>query len=170
MKIPFALALLVLPTGCPLLELDANVSEVCVTYSNVQIDAVTGDHVQASVTIDDLGQLQDLVGRDSDLRFVRAELRGASSLSFVSAAEVSIASGDPASTLPTLSIVACDGDCLADGSALGIPAAVQHSAVAYVKTGSLVIDLDLRGQLPAQAWTADVDVCMTGHLQYAVEP
>jgi hypothetical protein len=83
---------------------------------------------------------------------------------------VSVASGDPESTLPTMSIVDCDGDCLPDGTTLSLPAETQQSAIEYVKTGSLVVDLDLRGALPAEAWTADVDVCMSGRFRYTLEP
>jgi hypothetical protein len=170
MKI-YPLALLVL-SGCPFLEVSAEIGEVCVTYNNVQIDGVDGAVVQRSFTADDLGQLTTLVEQDAELSFVRAEIRavGGASIGFVSAAKVAIASGNPDSTLPTLPIVECDGDCLPDGPSLAIPVDVQHSAVEYVKTGSLVIDLEMRGELPRDAWMADVDVCMTGRFRYALEP
>ncbi len=167
----------VLSTGCPLLQVDTEVSEVCVTYHDVVIEGVPGQgdgptELATSVTIDDLGQLTDLVDQDDDLAFVRAEIRATdgTDLGFVDAANVSIASGDPDSVLPTLSVVACDGDCLPNGAVLEIPAAIQHSAVDYVRTGSLAIDLDIVGRAPATDWTADVDVCMTGHLTYKLEP
>jgi hypothetical protein len=166
------LALLVL-SGCPFLEVEAEVGEVCVTYNDITIDGVAGGFVQTSFVADDLGQLNALVEQDAELSFVRAELRaasGATSLGFVGAAKLAIASGDSDSALPTLDIIECDGDCLPDGPRLQIPVSVQHSAVDYVKTGSLVVDLELRGELPATAWTADVDLCMTGRVGYAFRP
>lgn len=168
--LPFAS--LCLLTGCPFLEIEAEVGEVCVTHKNVTIDGVDVDVVQTSFIADDLGQLGMFVEQDAELSFVRAELRAIDrdDVGFVSTAKVAIASGNPDSALPTLPVIACDGDCLPEGPKLAIPADVQHSAVDYVKTGSLAFDLELRGQLPAQAWTADVDVCMTGRVAYAIEP
>jgi hypothetical protein len=169
MKLALLIAIPAL-SGCPLLELEAEVGEVCVTYANVSIEGVTGDHLQHSVAAEDLAALQEFVEQDANLEFTRVALRSSSSLGFVSSARVSVASGDPESTLPTLQIVECDGDCVPDGTTIAIPAATQQSAIEYVKTGSLVLDLDLRGQLPAEAWTADIDVCMTGSFRYTVEP
>ena len=169
MKLALLIAIPAL-SGCPLLELEADVGEVCVTYKDVAIEGVTGDRVQHSVSANDLGKLQTFVEQDANLAFTRVALRSQSSLAFVSAATVAVASGDPESTLPTLSIVSCDGDCLPDGATIAIPATTHHSAIDYVKTGSLVIDLDLRGQLPSGAWTADIDVCMTGNFRYTLEP
>jgi hypothetical protein len=155
--------------GCPFLEVEAEVSEVCVTYANVQIDGATGELVQTSFTANDLGELSSLVEHDADLRFNRAEIRaiGGASLGFVTTARVAIASGNPDSSLPMMPIVECDGDCLPEGATLAIPAQVRESAVAYLQTGSLVVDLELRGQLPATTWSADIDVCMTGKVGYA---
>jgi hypothetical protein len=162
---------LLLLTGCPLLEIEASIEEVCVTYRDIQIEGVAGDRVQHSFTADDLGQLQTFVEQDAEMSFTRVAIRAhGGAFAAVTSARVAVASGDPASTLPTLSIVECDGDCLPDGNTLAIPADTQHSAVEYVATGSLVIDMDLRGQLPAETWTADVDVCMTGAFRFAVEP
>lgn len=165
-----ACAVLLSSAGCPLLDVQAEVSEVCVTYANVEIEGVTGDRVQHSFTADDLGALQTFVEQDAELAFTRVAIHAHDGFARVDAAHVSVASGNPDSTLPTMSIVECDGDCLPDGSTLELPADAQQSALEYVKTGSLVVDLDLRGQLPADAWSADIDVCMTGRFRYTVEP
>lgn len=170
MKLLLLCALPLASTGCPLLDIEADVSEVCVTYANVAIEGVTGDRVQHSFTADDLGQLQTFVEQDAALSFTRVAIRAHGGFGRIDAASVSVASGDPESTLPTMSIVDCDGDCLPDGTTLSLPAETQQSAIEYVKTGSLVVDLDLRGALPAEAWTADVDVCMTGRFRYTLEP
>ena len=117
--------------------------------------------------------MQELLELDADLAISRVELRatsGLTDLDFVSRAHVSIASGDPASTLPTLDAVSCDGDCLPDGTTLSIPAETQHDAVEYARSGSLVVDLDVEGTLPEVSWTMDVDVCLTGNIRYTFEP
>ena len=67
-------------------------------------------------------------------------------------------------------MVSCDGDCLPDGSTLSIPAAIQHDAVEYARSGALVVDLDVEGALPEISWTMDVDVCLTGNIRYTFEP
>jgi hypothetical protein len=171
MKIVFATLLLPL-AGCPLLAIEAEVSEVCVTYADVQIEGVpTGDRVTHSFTIDDLGSLQEFVDQDAELSFTRVAVRThGSGFPSIQSAHVSVASGDPESTLPTMSIVECDGDCVSDGFTLDIPAGIQQSALEYVKSGSIAVDMDLQGQLPIEAWSADVDVCMTGHFKYVVDP
>lgn len=167
------LATLVFPlAGCPLLAVEAEVGEVCVTYKDIAIEGVpTGDRVQHQFSTDDLGQLQELAEQDADLAFTRVAIRAhGSGVPRVDAAHVSVASGNPDSTLPTMSIVECSGDCVSDGFTLDIPAGIQQSALEYVQSGSLVVDLDLRGTLPIEAWTADIDVCMTGKFRYVLDP
>jgi hypothetical protein len=172
----FARSLLVtviLPlAGCPLLAIEAEVGEVCVTYKDIEIEGVpTGDRVQHSFSTDDLGQLKELADQDAELAFTRVVVRAhGSGVPSVSSAHVTVASGDPESALPTMPIVECDGDCVSDGYTIDIPAGIQQSALEYVQAGSLVVDLDLRGQLPIEAWTADVDVCMTGKFSYVLDP
>lgn len=157
--------------GCPLLEIETSIEEVCVTYRDIEIEGVMGDQVQHSFSTGELGELQRFAEQDAEMVFTRVAIRAhTASFAAIERARVAVASGDPESTLPTLPIVECDGDCLSDGRTLAIPAETQHSAVAYVATGALVLDLDLRGELPAEAWTADVDVCMSGRFRYAVEP
>lgn len=168
------LGLVALTTGCPLLEVQAEVQEVCLTYRGVELPGAPDlDSIDQSVTFDDLGGVRDLVDLDAELRFVRAELRAASGIDridFVQRARLSIASGDPSSPLPTLDVYHCDGDCLSEGNALAIPAEVQHDAIAYLASRSIVVDFELAGRLPAEPWTADIDVCFTGRINYAVEP
>jgi len=167
------LGLTMLP-GCPLLDAEVEVHEVCMTYPDVQVDGVaTGTTLQSSFTFNDLSRLHTLVDLDANLQFVRGEVRaksGITDFSFVHAAHVTIASGDPSSTLPTLDLFDCSGNCVANGQALELPAAVQQEAVEYVRGDSVIVGLDFDGQLPAQAWSMDVDVCLNGHVAYSVTP
>ena len=168
---PLAL-LLVLP-ACPLLDVEVEVGEVCMTYHDVRVDATNLGATSESFVIDDLSGLDDLLELDTRLELTRAEFRatsGVASLAFINRAQVTIASGDPESTLPTLDVVDCDGDCLANGTTLSVPAGAQQDATEYLRTGSLVVELDVAGELPQQEWTMDVDVCMSGRVGYTVEP
>ncbi len=159
----FAFALLLFPTGfdgCPIASVEVDVSEVCVTR-DVEVGATDGTSATASFTVDDFGKLGELAGEDSEAQFtalrfpdMRAQLTHAHAL---------LASGNPDATLPALE-VACDGNC----AAIEMPAALTANAVDYIRSGSLVVELELAGALPTEAWTAKVDVCMTGAFAFGV--
>jgi hypothetical protein len=169
------LALALLPAGCPfpLLDVAADVQAVCVTYTDVQVEgvpAIAGVHsVSQSFTVSDLGEITSLDKLDAQLTFVSAELHATSGISdftFVQAANVMVASGDPTSTLPTVDVYDCTGDCAPTGSTMSVPAATEVDAAPYVHSGSVVIDVELSGNPPTTAWTMDVDVCFSAHLDY----
>src|SRR6185436_10233683 len=108
--------------GCPLLDVEVEIPDVCLTYRNLQIPAAPGGLTSAkqSFVFDDLSAAHDLTSKvDADLEFVRAEVRatsGIDSFSFVKAVHVVVASGDPDSKLPPLTIYNCDTDCAPDGN------------------------------------------------------
>jgi hypothetical protein len=160
--------LLVLP-ACPLLDVRADVQQACVTYQNVSVDPmpqVTGT-LEKSFTVSDLSALKNLTDDGFQLGFASGDVRAVSGISdfgFVQAADVLVASGSAASTLPTY-----DFGCTNCGSAASeVEFAPQGSgdAQAYVETGSLIVTLELTGTPPAVGWTMDVDVCMTGTASY----
>jgi hypothetical protein len=169
----FGVGLGMLP-GCPLLDLQADAPEVCLTYPNLQIPATPGlSSLQKTFVFDDLSSIRDLAKLDGNIQFVRGDIRatsGIDSFAFVDAAHVVISSGDPASTLPPLTIYDCDGDCAPSGNELALPATVANNALAYLRTNSIVIDLDFQGQVPATPWTMDVDVCMKASAGYTFSP
>ncbi len=160
--------LLLLP-ACPLLDVQADVQDACVTYQNVSIDPmpqVTGT-LEKSFTVSDLSALKDLADDGFQLGFARGDVRavsGVSDFGFVQAADVLITSGSADSTLS-----AFDFGCTNCGSAASeVDFAPQGSAdaQAYVETGSLIVTVELTGTPPAVSWTMDVDVCMTGTASY----
>lgn len=169
-----ALGVLVFSGGCPLLDVAVDVEEVCLTYPDVAVEGHPGGlAVSRSFSFDDLDAVHEIIERDGDVRFVRGEVRaktGVDNFAFVDSARIIVSSGDPASALPPLTVYNCDGDCLPDGNKLALDGSVQESAIEYVKSDSLVVDIDLVGRLPSEAWTMDVDVCLKGHLEYAFEP
>ncbi|MCW5803716.1 MAG: hypothetical protein KIT31_15135 [Deltaproteobacteria bacterium] len=167
------LGLTLLP-GCPLLAVEAEIPEVCMTYTGIEIAGVGGaTSLNTEFTLDDLGGLEELTNKlDATVHFVRAEVRarGVSDLAFVDRATLTIASGSPDSTLPELVAYDCDGTCLPDGLRLAIPATLERDALAYVESASLLVGVEFAGQMPEDDWSFDVDVCMKGTLSYALDP
>ena len=175
MTIRFAMccAIAALP-GCALFDLETDVGEVCVTYPDLAVDApAAATTFTESFAVDDLGAIKSIADLDASVHFVRARVRPTSmidSLAFVQSAHVSVASGDPASTLPKLDVYACDGDCVVPDGGLELPAPSGSDALAYVKSGSLLVDLSVTGATPAQHFTVSVDVCMAGHAHVSYTP
>jgi hypothetical protein len=173
MRLYLLASLLVLP-ACPLLDVQAQVEEVCLTYRGVTIPGVPigQTSIDQSFTLDQLQGAKDLADADAQLTFTHAEVRavsGVSGFSFVQKAELSIASGDPDSTLPTVSVFDCEG-CGTPAAALDVDNAATVPVQDYIKTGSLVVTIALQGTPPANDWVADVDVCMSGNISYNVAP
>ena len=170
---PFAL-LAVLP-ACPLLDVQASVSEACLAYPGLQVaGAAPGTQaIQQDAAFNDLAAIHALASAGANLEFVRATataLDGVPDLSFVHAAKLTIASGDAGSTLPTLEVYSCDGDCLPGGTTLEIPAAAQQDALDYAKGNSIIVGVTLAGPVPTTAWSMDLSVCVRGNIDYQVSP
>ncbi len=161
--------LVLLTGGCPLLQVDAEVPETCVTYRDVEIPATDGSGaISHSFVLDDLSGFQQFVDIDGSVQFVHVKLRatsGVSSLDFVDSAHVSVA----APGLPDASIVSCDGDCPAGQSELVLDTAAAVDALDYLSADSLTVTLDVAGDLPTTAWTMDVDVCVKASVSVSVE-
>lgn len=170
----FAPLLLAVLPGCPLLDVEVDAPEVRLSYPGVAVPAAEqAPRVQATFAFDDLSAIEELGELDAGVAFVRGEARiaaGVDDFRFVDAVALSIASGDPASTLPPLTLYACDGDCPVDGARLELPADAQQAVLPYVTSGSIAITVELAGELPARAWTMDVDVYLSARGAYAVEP
>ena len=159
--------------GCPLVDVEADVPEVCLTYPNLQVQTPAQSSISESFVFDDLSAVHDVVKEDANLQFVRAEIRVASgldNLAFVDSVRVVVSSNDPGSTLPPMTMYDCDGDCVPEGNKLEIPASVGRDAIEYLKSNSIIIDLDFQGEIPASSWTMDVDVCMKARAGYSFSP
>lgn len=160
--------------GCPLLQVEAEVPDVCLTYAGLEIDgAAAPQSLSESFAFDDLARLRDLADLDAGIAFTRAEVRvvsGVDSLEFVRRFRATIASGDPDSKLPELELFGCDGDCAAAGATLVVPAQLARDAIEYVKTDSIILGVTFDGAIPPTKFKLDVDVCMQGHARYTVEP
>lgn len=171
MRLPLLGSLLVLLPACPLLEVKGEVQEVCLTYTGVTIPGVPVGQtsIDQSFTIDQLDGAKQLADADAKLTFTRAEIRaksGVTDFTFVQKAQLSIASGDPSSTLPTVDVIDCQG-CGNTSTTLDVDNAATVQIQDYIKSGSLIVTVALEGTPPANDWTADVDVCMSGSVSYS---
>jgi hypothetical protein len=156
--------------GCPLVDVEADVPEVCLSYPNLQVQTPAQSSATESFVFDDLSAVHDVIKEDASLEFVRAEIRvvgGLEDLSFVDSVSVAVSSNDPGTTLPKLTMYECDGDC-ADGKAIKLTASDARNAIEYLKANSLKIDLDFKGEIPAASWTMDIDVCLKGRASHSI--
>jgi hypothetical protein len=165
--------ILVALAGCsvPLVDAQADIADLCISYPNMAVTAVapgttTLDHTWDVTKLDAVQQLATLVTDLQLLRLDATPVTGITDFTFVQAAHVAIASGDPDSMLPTLDAYDCSGDCVPGGNSLDVPATVQANTLAYVETGYLVVDLQIDGDLPAVDWSMDLDVCFSGQVKY----
>ncbi|HEY0190850.1 MAG TPA: hypothetical protein VGC42_06975 [Kofleriaceae bacterium] len=161
--------------GCPLLDVQADAQEVCLSYPNLHVPAGGGQtQVQQSFTFDDLSQIHDLTDKvDANVELTRAAIHatsGISDFSFIKAMHLTVSSGDAGSTLPALELYNCDGDCAPNGATLELPAAKAQNVVAYLKGDAIKIDLGFTGEIPTTEWTMDVDVCMKAKASYTLSP
>jgi hypothetical protein len=170
----FGLALVVFSTGCPLVEVEAEVPEACMVQHDIQVEGVSPDmanHISSTFTFDDLSGFDKLKDYDPSMHFTSATItatNGVADLAFISDAKVDVASGDPDSSLPTKTFYQCvGGDCPTDGKAMDIPVTATDDIAAYINTGSLAIALDADGHMPTQAWTMDATLCVDGSASYS---
>lgn len=174
-SILLASALALLP-ACPLVDVEVDLSEACVTYDETKIDAVPVEAgviaratIHRSFTIDDLSAFHRITDQDAEASFVRGEilaLSGVDDFSFVEAARIVISSGDPESDLPPLLVYECDGDCVAEGGTLDMTAGAAHDVVDYLRGDSLVVDLELTGRPPTTAWSMRSELCFAANARY----
>lgn len=165
----FAALASLLATGCPLVTVDAEIQSACSTRHDVAVDPAPADRTgPRAVQLDlelALDELQALLALDADIRFAHVRFEptsGIADLAFIDAAHVVVASANPDSTLPSLTVADCAGDCPRDGIDLLLPAADGANVMDYVRAGHLVVDATFDGELPSVPWTLDITVCTRG--------
>ena len=165
------LALLTVLPGCPLLDLNVAVDDLCVTQANITVPASPLD-VEVSLAqdfkFDNLDALHQLAKIDGNVMFKSATIKtSGNDLSSVASAHLTLASDD--ASLPTLDAFDCTGDCFTAGS-LDLTAIAQQNVLAYMSANVLTGSIQLDGSLPTQDWTMDVTVCLSGSLDQSVNP
>lgn len=158
--------------GCPLLDIQADVPEVCLSYPNLEItNPIPQSSAKQTFTFDDLSKVHDVLQKNANVEFVRAEIvasAGIENLDFVQGVKVAVSATD--GSLPAMTMYSCDGDCVPDGNALEIPASLAGNAIEYLRKDSITIDLDFRGEIPVGTFTLDVNVCLKGSASFEVTP
>jgi hypothetical protein len=170
-KLVLALAGLSLLPACPLLELEIEVPEVCITYD--EIDVLAATEVHERIVVDDLSELHELTARAEHLRFRRAEaiaVSGVDGFDFVETARIAISPGAGDSAVQPRLLYACDGDCVSSADALALSDDEQHDVLEYLRGDAVTLDLDITGDLPQTHWTMSVVVCFEGTARYTVDP
>jgi len=173
LKYSALVGLALLPTGCPLLDVETDVQEACLTYKNVHVEAAPAgqtDLTQA-FAFDDLGPVHALLDLDdgANVHFVSAKITavdGITSFEFVHSAHVGMSSD----TLPELRVYDCTDDCVSADDTLSIPTAVQDNALDYLRGDSVMVDMAFTGSMPNTSWTMNVDMCFDAQAGYKLEP
>lgn len=164
-------ALALLPTGCPLLDVQTDVQEACLTYKDVHVDAAADGETtfHQMFAFDDLGPIHDVLAIDegAEVHFVSAKMTatsGISDFSFIHSANLSLST----ESMPELDVYRCDGDCLGADSTLAIPTTVQDNALEYLKGDSVAVDMAFDGEMPTTAWTMNVEMCFSAKAGYSL--
>lgn len=165
LRVPLAIGLLFLTTGASdngCIAAEVEVESVCVTRAGIEIGPTNGHSATTSFTIDDFGTIGELAAKNGEMYFTQIVIRpDQGTIGSISTAQATVSSGDPNSSLPTLEMM-CSGDCIdADGN-IPMPAGLDRDAASYVSSGTIIIELAVTGELPAEPWTVTVDVCVAG--------
>jgi hypothetical protein len=157
--------------GCPLLEAEVQVQEVCITYDD--IDALPATDVHQQIVIDDMSEIHELTDHAEDLRFRRAEViatSGIDNFDFVDTARIAISPGAGESPVAPLTLYRCDGDCVSHADSLALTADEEHDVLDYLRGDAITLHLDVTGTPPPVAWTMSVVVCFEGRARFEVAP
>lgn len=173
-RLPLAGAVAGLLAGCPLVQVEAQIEEVCIARTGIVVEPAANRRVTVVRTsIADLAAVNDLLD-PADLvtfrRFVARPTSGPTSLAFLESAQIVIAPADPTSPLPPTPAFSCSASCVAADGAFTAPAASDANVVEYLQLPELAFELTLTGTLPAQRWTLDAEVCMAAKLTRTVSP
>ena len=153
---------LLLPLGgCPLLQVEVEVPNVCISRTDVAVPGTLGQlQTRVQVELSDIAALDELEPGD-ELQFISFSARpqgGGGELSGIESAKVPLAGGG----LPALVIFDCDGDCItADGSLSPTPAS-EDNVADYMRADDAAVEIELHGSLPPRDFKIDVSACLSG--------
>ena len=153
---------------------DVQASEVCVVDMTVSFPAVppvvgmsdVTTQLETTIGEDDLGiQLSDELELDVGVLSVAlAPLTGVADLAFVE--EIAVTVGAEESDIPsTLVVQLTASDRIGNGGLYSEPEEAVD-VTAHIRAGELVMDFDLSGELPDQAWEANIDLCLAADAGY----
>jgi len=162
---------LVVLAGCPLISVEAEIPDACLTYAEVEIGGVPhGVAFTFTKTLDEVPLIDGFVSFDAAITEARATLRarsGVSDLHFVDGLVVTIDNGERAPFV----LVACEhGSCASPTRESAIAIDTPADLIDYLTTGPAEIKIEMTGALPTETWVADIEICLSGSARLTVEP
>lgn len=169
-----ALAALVPLTGCELFAIETEIPELCVGFNNrLMPGARGGNEFERTVLADPLKTFGAYVALDAEITLARATLRaksGVSSLAFIDSLSVKL---KPTSVVPgvsTLSLVSCeDYECASDTMESTVANTPPTGIMDVIESGQVELEVRMTGDLPAEDWVVDIEVCVSGKARAALE-
>jgi hypothetical protein len=161
-----AVALLLPLGGCPLLQVEAEVPEVCVSRTDVTVPGSLGQ-LQTKVRVDlsEIDGLSEIQGSD-ELHFISFSAHPQDSgLEFASiqSAKVTLRASE-ASGLPDLQVFACSGNCITSEGSLTVKSSTDANIADYLGDAEVSVEIELHGSLPLRDFKVDVNACLSGAL------
>lgn len=162
----FAFALLLPLAGCPLLQVEADVPEVCVSRTDVTVPGSLAQlQTKVKVGLADVDGLDEIKGSD-ELHFISFAAHPQDSgreLASIQSAKVTL-SASKASGLPDLQIFACSGNCVSSDGSLAVESSTDANIADYLSDPEVSVEVELHGSLPLRDFKVDVDACLSGTL------
>jgi hypothetical protein len=161
----FALALLLPLGGCPLLQIEAELPEVCIARTGVTVPGALGQlETKVKVQLDELEGFDELEAGD-ELHFISFAAHpqsGGQELAGIRSAKVTLLTGDAG--LPPVQIFSCEGDCVAADGTLSLDAASEANIAAYLTAPGAAVEVELHGSLPLLDFKVDLNACLSGEV------
>lgn len=162
-----ACALLLPLGGCPLLQIEADVPEVCISRTDVAVPGTLGQlQTAVKVQLSDIQGLDELT-EDDELHFISFSAHpqgGGQELAGIQSAKVVLTASE-ASGLPPILIFSCDGDCTDASGALTVKSSTDANIADYLSDGEATAEVELRGALPLRNFNVDITACLAGELK-----
>jgi hypothetical protein len=158
-----ALALLLPLGGCPLLQIEAEVPEVCISRTDVDVPGSLGQiETHVTVKLADIEALDEIKAGD-ELHFTSFSARpqgGGRELSGIQSAKVTLRGGG----MSPLVIFDCDGDCAAADGSISLTLSAEDNIAAYLQADDAAVEIELHGTLPLRDFKVDVNACLSAEV------
>ena len=159
--------------GCPLFSAGIDVPEMCVTLHDRKVQGVApGQPLRRQIIADPLSELGPFLQLDGQIDHARVTLHAQDvpDLMFLDDVTVTVRSKDPGSALAPLWLIQCaEYACASPSVEASAEAQTPSDTLDYLQGGTMQLDITMTGPLPETEWTVDVEICMSGNAQVAVE-
>lgn len=163
--------LLALISGCDhdLLIIEAEAREVCLSGVRIEVPA-SPTSTMTEVAIDKVAEAAPLVLPEGSRAVARllgvgvVLTDGPDDFAFVETLRLEMAGADPDGPLPSIPLV--DAANLAEQPVLFFEADGDTDLIEYLRQDVLAFGVNLRGELPAEDWALELDLCFHLELEY----